>query len=58
MKDLIMDTVEDLVIDFLGYDRKVDEDLKLGDIQKAIDEGIITSDEIVSKFRQCLEGNL
>ena len=50
MKQLILDTISDLVSDFLYYDRKEDEELKNGDIEKAIEDGIITKEEIVKAF--------
>lgn len=54
MKDLILGTVDDLVAYFLYYDRKNDEELKVGDIDVAVDNGIISIDEIVDQFRKCL----
>lgn len=57
-KELILDTVKDLVSDFLFYDRKEDEDLKLGQIEKSIAKGIITKEEIVEFFKDELYKNL
>ena len=54
MKTTIENTVEDLVSDLLYYDRKEDEDLPIGAIETAIDNGEITQEDIVSKFRECL----
>jgi len=54
MIENINDTIEDLVSDFLYYDRKEDETLEVGDIEDAIKEGKITVDQIVSKFKECL----
>ena len=54
MKQLILDNVDDLVSCFLYYDRKEDEDLSLGDIQKALNDGEITIKEIVCKFEERL----
>ena len=54
MKKLIIDTVSDLVKDFLYYGRKEDE-LGVGDIQKAVEEGIITKEEIIEAFRKQIE---
>lgn len=51
---LILTHVDDLVSDFLYYDRKEDEDLPKGSIQEAVLAGEITADEIVAKFRECL----
>ena len=55
MKDLIKDTIDDLVSCFLYYDRKEDQDLPLGEIEKAISEGIITIDEMVQVFSETLK---
>jgi hypothetical protein len=55
MKELILDYVDDLVSDFLYYDRKDDEQLRRGDIENAIESGEISIDDIVNKFRECLE---
>lgn len=57
-KVLILNTVKDLVANFLWYDRKEDEELGRGEIEKAIDSGIITVDEITSIFRQELIDSL
>jgi len=51
-KQLIIATVEDLVNGFLYYDRKEDEELPLGEIEKAIESGEITRYEIVSVFER------
>jgi hypothetical protein len=57
-KNVIMDAVEDLVADFLYYDRKEDEDLKLGDIELAIKECVVSVDEITDKFKNILIDNI
>jgi hypothetical protein len=51
-KEQIIATVEDLVMSFIYYDRKEDQDLERGEIEAAIDDKEITIDEIVSRFRQ------
>ncbi|MEE9374509.1 MAG: hypothetical protein V3V00_15750 [Saprospiraceae bacterium] len=51
MKEKILKTVSDLVADFLYYDRKEDEELPKGSIEKAIHDGEITIDEIVERFK-------
>ena len=48
----ILDTVIDMVTDFLYYDRKEDEELPRGAIDAEVKEGRITVDEIVSEFRE------
>lgn len=53
-RDLIIANVEDLVIDFLYYDRKEDEELPRGEIQDAVNSGEISIEEIVEIFRQRL----
>lgn len=54
-KQKVLDTVEDLVGKFLYYDRKNDDDLPQGEIEKAIGCGEITTTEIVDKFKAVLE---
>ena len=51
-KELIKLTVMDLVSSFLYYDRKEDEDLPEGEIQKALDNNEITFEEIVITFKK------
>lgn len=51
-KELIELTVMDLVSSFLYYDRKEDEDLPEGEIQKALDNNEITFEEIVITFKK------
>ena len=46
-----MGVIEDLVKDFLYYDRREDEDLPVGEIERAVRDGEITVDEMVSAFR-------
>jgi len=54
----IINTVTDLVSDFLYYDRKEDEELSRGDIEAAIRQGDITLDEIVQVFRGKIEEHM
>ena len=54
-KKLILGVVDDLVGDFLYYGRKEDEELGVGEIEKAIEEGIITPEEIAAQFLESLK---
>lgn len=54
MREIILDTVTDLVSDFMYYDRKEDEELPHGAIEGAVERGEITVDEIVEAFRDKL----
>ncbi len=54
-RETILDTVDDLVSDFLYYDRKEDEDLPRGEIEAAIEAGEVTIDDLVARFRDGLE---
>ena len=47
----ILNSVEDLVIRLMYYDRKEDEELPVGSIEEAIKEGEITVQEIVNRFK-------
>ncbi len=51
----ILLTANDLGSSFLFYDRKEDEELGVGEIERAILDGEITVDEIVAEFRGILE---
>lgn len=51
MKQIILDTVTDMVTDFTYYDRKEDEELPRGAIEAAVQQGEISVDEIVAHFR-------
>lgn len=54
MKEKILGLVEDLVTNFLDYDRRSDEDFPVGTIENAIENGLITIDEIIQHFGDCL----
>ena len=51
-KQAILDTVDDLVSNFLWYGRKEDEDLPRGEIEKAIKSGVISIKDITDKFEE------
>lgn len=55
MKQTILNTISDLASDFLYYNRKEDEDLSMEDLKNAVDNGVITVDEMVAEFRKHLE---
>lgn len=57
-RENILKLVNDSVSDLLYYDRKEDEDVKRGDIEKAIQSEIITFDEMVAQFRESLAKGL
>lgn len=54
-KDIILGMIGNLVADFMYYDRKEDDDLPRGAIEKALASGVLTVDEIVEKFREEME---
>ena len=56
-KEIIFGSVEDLVSNFLYYDRKEDEDLPVGKIEELIEDKTISIDELVERFRQALLEN-
>jgi len=58
MREHIMDTISDAVLDFFVYDRKEDDDLPVGAIEKEIEEGRITLEEIIAYFEKCLRGEI
>lgn len=58
IRKVILDTVSDLVSDFLYYERKEDEFLPRGAIEQAIADKTITVDEIVETFKTQLKAGL
>ena len=54
----IRNNIDDMISDFLFYDRKGDEDLPMGVIEKEVKNGKLTVDEIVSRFKQQLIAGL
>lgn len=58
MKQEILNTISDLVTDFLYYDRKEDEDLSVEDLKKAFKDGVITTDECIEHFSMVLKNSI
>lgn len=54
-KEKVLCHVETLSAKFLYYDRKEDDDLPPGAIEKMVASGEVTIDEIVAEFRKHLE---
>jgi len=50
--------ISDSVLNFLVYDRKSDEYLPRGEIERLLTDGELTVDEIVNEFRMNLESRL
>jgi hypothetical protein len=57
-KELIITTVQDMVSKFLYYDRKDDEELPRGVIEDAVENDIISVDEIIAAFEKELRARL
>lgn len=57
-KAIVFVTIDDLVRDFLYYDRKEDEELPRGVIEELVEDGKLTVDEMVACFRKHLEEGL
>jgi hypothetical protein len=53
-KELILDTITDMVSALLYYDRKEDDELPIGAIEEAVLSGIITKKEILNHFAEQL----
>ena len=49
-REVIFNTISDLVGNFLYYDRKEDEQLNIGDIEKAIKNKEISVEDIIEQF--------
>jgi hypothetical protein len=58
MKDVIKNTIEDLVSDFLYHDRKEDEELPVGVIQDSVKSGQLSVEDIVKTFEDALKAVL
>ena len=50
----VLDSVSDLVANFLYYDRKGDDTLKVGMIEQLIADGELSVEQIVDEFRRLL----
>ena len=57
-KDQVLTAIQDLVADFLYYDRKEDEDLPMDEIERLVEEGELSIDEMVDEFQRALEDGL
>lgn len=51
-RTMVFNTIYGTVADLLYYDRKEDEELRIGAIEYLIEKDIITVDEIVGAFRE------
>lgn len=58
LKQMIMGKIKDLVSCFLFYDRKEDEDLKLGTIEDLLSKNVITVEKMTQTFKNSLLENL
>lgn len=58
MKEKILAALDDLVVNFVAYDRKEDEDLPLGAIEQALADGEITVGEMIMRFAVSLRQEL
>jgi len=57
-KQQVLDCISDAVANLLYYDRKEDEDMPRGEIERLIDEGEISIEEIVAHFTNELVSGL
>ena len=53
-KQLVCEVIIELVSSLLYYDRKEDEQLQIGDIEKLWESGEFTIDDMVNEFRNQL----
>lgn len=58
LKQKIESKIDNMVADFVYYDRQLDEDLPEGSIEEAIECEIITQADIVKYFKSSLEEGL
>lgn len=57
-RDHVYQALDDLVDSFLVYDRREDEELPQGVIERLISKDTISIDDLVDRFREGLEGHL
>lgn len=50
LKEIILNHVEDLVSDFLYYDRKDDEELSAEQLLAALKDGTVSVEEVIERF--------
>lgn len=55
---ILENLISDSITDFLFYDRKEDEDLPVGRIEKLVEHGVITPEEIITLFGMYLMDGL
>jgi len=58
MKDLVLNTIDDLVKELLYYGRKEDEKLPVGAIDELVKNNEITVDEMSKRFNKTLSNTL
>jgi hypothetical protein len=58
LRDLILMTIDDMVANFIFYDRKEDEELPRDALERAVRDGVVTVDEIVDRFKTKLVAGL
>jgi len=58
MRTILLNTISDIITDFLYYHRKEDESLPKGQIEEWVKSGAITVDEIIQAFANELRKNL
>ena len=58
MNQDLQNIVDDLVTRFLWDDRKEDEDFPRGRIERMVDAGEVSADEIADRFRAELKASL
>lgn len=58
IKEIILNTIENLCSDFLYYDRRENEELTIKHLKQAVKSGEITIDEMVAEFRKHIEKSL
>lgn len=55
LKELALNSIDDLVANFAYYDRKDDEELSSKDLEILIDGGYLTRDEIVERWAKAVD---
>lgn len=53
-KEIIMRTIDDMILDFLVYDRKDDEYLPRDVIEDMVKNGDLDIDEMIDRFKDSL----
>lgn len=56
-REVVLETIRDLAVDFLNYDRRDDAELGRARLYDALDRGVVTVSQLVEHFAESLREN-